>query len=535
MIYISGAEAVDRNLLSEIDGHIGREVFVQHIFWQEEIRDFPKTGTESHLWAARVSGGPRTPALEVVYSTSWHQTDHGRSDANRPPLSRMYRTAADGVPQRIPLNDESGRVIRDRILTIEPVRHQGLVVGVCAVLHDKADVWAETVRYWLMRFCHRLAALIGILPAVDPLPGGERIPSLFSAKALEAMSLQRRAVRIGRPTARQCLLPSPGFIAEVPGIAGVSQEMRDCCRSLLAVAESDVNLLLQGDSGTGKELLASAVHACSNRHDQPFVGVNCAALPDSLFESELFGHKAGAFTGAGREKTGLLEAANKGTFFLDEIGDMPLALQIKLLRVMQEKSLRRIGDLETRPVNVRFVSASHKNLDQEIREGRFRLDLYYRLKVVKIDIPPLRRRPEDIVHLLALFLQNRGHEPQSLRIELEALEAMQRYGWPGNVRELENEVNRWCALYPNRSVISLDELSLEIRKAADRSVDPADLGTLRTMNEATEMMEKYMIRKAIGVCNGRKSDAARRLGLSRQGLYKKIKRYGMGDLLHAPV
>jgi transcriptional regulator with PAS, ATPase and Fis domain len=297
------------------------------------------------------------------------------------------------------------------------------------------------------------------------------------------------------------------------------------------VATSGVNVLLQGESGTGKEIIARAIHLGSSRREGPFVGQNCAALPESLFESELFGHKSGAFTGAASDKVGLLESAHGGTFFLDEIGDMPLALQIKLLRVMQEKKVRRIGELSTRPVNIRFVAATHKDLDQEIAVGRFRLDLYYRLKVVKISIPPLRQRPEDIAHLLAFFLARHGKGRLSRRISESALTALQAYRWPGNVRELENEVCRLLALFPDEMLIRLQHLSEEIRAGGGNLVDPADLSTLRRLDEAGELLEKYLIRKAISAAGGRKAAAARRLGLSRQGLYKKIQRYGMTDLV----
>jgi transcriptional regulator with PAS, ATPase and Fis domain len=297
------------------------------------------------------------------------------------------------------------------------------------------------------------------------------------------------------------------------------------------VARSGVNVLLHGESGTGKEIIACAIHDRSERRRGPLVGQNCAALPESLFESELFGHKSGAFTGAAADKAGLLEAAHGGTFFLDEIGDMPLALQIKLLRVMQERRVRRIGELDSRPVDIRFVAATHKDLAAEIAAGRFRLDLYYRLNVVRLALPPLRQRPEDIGHLVAFFLQRHGGDEGQWRIEERALAALQAYRWPGNVRELENEVCRLLAMYPGRRLIRLEQLSTEVRAAAGWSVDPADLATLRPLEEAGQLLERYLIRKAIAACGGRKAAAARRLGLSRQGLYKKIQRYGMSDLI----
>jgi DNA-binding NtrC family response regulator len=184
-------------------------------------------------------------------------------------------------------------------------------------------------------------------------------------------------------------------------------------------------------------------------------------------------------------------------------------------------------------VDVRFVAASHKTLEDEIAAGRFRLDLYYRLKVVQISIPPLRIRPEDLAHLLAHMFVRKGRSPETVAVSEPALAALQGYRWPGNVRELENEVQRWLALFPREPVMELDQLSEAVQRSTGRSVDPADLATLRPMVEATELLERFLIRKAIGASDGMKSVAARRLGLSRQGLYKKIRRYGMCDLLHA--
>jgi Nif-specific regulatory protein len=317
----------------------------------------------------------------------------------------------------------------------------------------------------------------------------------------------------------------------VPGCVGTSREMHRLGRALGSVARSGVNVLLKGESGTGKEVIARALHLRSDRSRGPFVGQNCAALPETLFESELFGHRAGAFTGAAGEKKGLLAAASGGTFFLDEIGDMPLALQIKLLRTMQEGSVRRIGELQSRRVDIRFLAASHKDLAAEIAAGRFRLDLYYRLKVVCLDIPPLRHRPEDIAHLFAYFLQKAGRPIAKMKITERALASLQAWRWPGNVRELENEVKRFVALHPEATVVRLDQLSSEVRTARTGRVDASDLGTLRELGQANEILEKYLIRKAIAATEGRKAAAARCLGLSRQGLYKKIARYGMTDLI----
>jgi len=324
------------------------------------------------------------------------------------------------------------------------------------------------------------------------------------------------------------------MIPGIPGCIGVSEEMRQLGEMIVGIGLSGVNVLLQGESGSGKEIIAHALHQTSGRSQGPFLGQNCAALPQGLFESELFGHKAGAFTGASSEKKGLLSAASGGTFFLDEIGDMPLALQIKLLRVMQERRVRRIGDLQSRAVDIRFIAATHKDLDEEIEAGRFRLDLFYRLKVVTLRIPALRHRPEDVAPLFSFFLKKAGRPLAKMSITEPAMMALESWRWPGNVRELENEVLRFAALYPGCDTIDLEHLSTEIQNARTGTVDAADLGTLRELSQASEILERYLIRKAIAATRGRKAAAARRLGLSRQGLYKKIARYGMTDLIGNP-
>ncbi len=212
---------------------------------------------------------------------------------------------------------------------------------------------------------------------------------------------------------------------------------------------------------------------------------------------------------------------------------MPMTLQIKILRVMQEKQVRSIGDLKSRPVNLRFISATHKDLGQEIEKGNFRLDLFYRLKVVSLVIPPLRTRPEDIMPLFSFFLKRGGIDISIIRISERATRALQCWNWPGNVRELENEANRLMALNPGVEFIKLSHLSPEISGGNTGTFDPNDLGTLRKLDKANELLEMYLIRKAIAVTEGGKAAAARRLGLSRQGLYKKIQRYGMLDLISA--
>lgn len=561
-------------------------------FWTEELATFPRRalGPPAALWVAALDGDEGRGRLRLILAHAWGRWRDTAPDSPgaaagpppvggrprpfaplalveecpAPPLGAIWRAIESGLafegPWRAGGDAGAGpRTVREgrapRALTaaggvnarpcsaastlwIEPLRCGDAWRGAFALLFDDAPPWGEAVRLWGARLGARLAPLLDRLPAWPPAaartdaPAGEATlqPTLFPLAAPRLLA--QPAPPAVRHPGGGLALPKPHFVPGVPGAVGVSAEFRACCERALAVAAAPVNVLLQGESGVGKEIIARAVHLASARREGAFLGQNCAALPESLFESELFGHRAGAFTGAASEKVGLLEAANGGTFFLDEIGDMPLALQIKLLRVMQERRVRRIGELDSRPVDIRWIAATHKDLEQEIAAGRFRLDLFYRLKVVRLTIPPLRRRPEDIPHLLAYFLRRQGGRRAPTRITEEALAALQAHRWPGNVRELENEAGRLLALHPDEPVVRLGHLSAEVQRTLRPSVDPNDLGTLRPLDQATELLERYLIRKAVGACNGSKAAAARRLGLSRQGLYKKIRRYGLIDLLH---
>jgi transcriptional regulator with AAA-type ATPase domain len=516
-------------------------------FWEEELRSFPFGGGHAALWVVRRDKGQDPAPLRLLLARTWLCRDDAGAPGRAPeapPLGRLLRTLQLGRAELVPGPDhgsskEAGHGSRRRrgepVLWLEPLVCPGdRVTGAMALRFDRSPPWGEAVRLWGTRFAARLGPCLEELEAWPGEYAGHRgalvrpeQPSLFPAALLE------RSARPVRCAGTECgvPLPHPLFVPGVPGLVGISRELQTCCAGLPQVARSGVNVLLHGESGTGKEIVAWAIHTNSDRAAGPLVGQNCAALPETLFESELFGHRSGAFTGAVSDKAGLLEAANDGTFFLDEIGDMPLSLQIKLLRVMQERRVRRIGELESRPVNIRFIAATHKDLPAEIAAGRFRLDLYYRLNVVRLAIPSLRQRPEDIAHLLAYFLKRHGGGDGPHRISERALAALQAYRWPGNVRELENEICRFLALCPGQLLIRLRHLSPEVQTAAGWSVDPADLATLRPLEEAGELLERYLIRKAIAACGGHKAAAARRLGLSRQGLYKKIQRYEMSDLI----
>jgi transcriptional regulator with GAF, ATPase, and Fis domain len=313
-------------------------------------------------------------------------------------------------------------------------------------------------------------------------------------------------------------------------IVGQSRRMQDLFHLLDKVTDSDVPVLIQGESGTGKELVAKAIHFNGPRKARPFISENCAAIPETLLESELFGYVRGAFTGAGADKKGLFEAANGGTLFLDEIGDMPFDIQKKLLRVLQEKEVRPVGGKHTVRIDVRILAASNQDLRKLSGEGRFREDLFYRLNVITVDLPPLRERREDIPLLVKRFLdeiaEETGAPPKS--ISDDAIKALLSHPWPGNVRELRNEVMRAAAL-SDRVIVPLI-LSQPVRAHREEVQPVPDLGTkpLKEMvREVTEDLEKRVIAQALERCRGRKSQAARLLGVSRPTLDAKIEAFGL--------
>ncbi|MFH1756051.1 MAG: sigma-54 dependent transcriptional regulator [Candidatus Latescibacterota bacterium] len=308
----------------------------------------------------------------------------------------------------------------------------------------------------------------------------------------------------------------------IVGSAAAVVRLREMIRRL---AVTSVSVLITGESGVGKELVAKHLHLCSTRKTQPFVAVNCAALSAGILESELFGHVRGAFTGAVRSHTGLFQQADGGTLFLDEIGEIAPFIQAKLLRVLQEREVRRMGEAFVKHVDVRFICATNANIAQKVNDGSFREDLYYRVNVVQIKVPPLRERREDIPLLIQHFFDRRKRP--SPRIADEALSALLSYEWPGNVRELENELERMIALHPDIRVIHTSKLSERILHGED--VDSFSMGMFEEgpLAHAVGYLEQRLLKKALAQYNWNKSRTARVLGLSRQGLLKKMKRYGI--------
>jgi len=338
--------------------------------------------------------------------------------------------------------------------------------------------------------------------------------------ALEKLDLTKENIRLRREVRER-----------FSRFVGKSRVMRDLYTLIEKVAASTSSVLIMGESGTGKELAARAIHEHSLRRDETFVAVNCGAIPDTLMESELFGHKKGAFTGAVADKPGLFEQAEGGTLFLDEIGEIPLLLQAKLLRVLQEKEFRRVGGSETRKADVRIVAASNKDLEEQIREGTFREDLFYRLNVIMLRMPPLRERTEDIVPLIEHFFRKfTGREISEPVATPEALKVILSYPFPGNVRELENMVERCTVL--GEPLLDCDALPPQIlsctrRAEAYAGADiPSDGMNLETY---LDTIEKRYLTMAMERCNGVKKRSAELLGLTFRSFRYRLAKFGMDD------
>ncbi len=303
-----------------------------------------------------------------------------------------------------------------------------------------------------------------------------------------------------------------------------SPSMKKVLELAQQVAPSDLTVILTGETGTGKEVLATAIHQWSNRCNEPMLKINCGAIPENLLESELFGYEKGAFTGASKSKPGKFEIANKGTIFLDEIGDISPKLQVKLLRVLQDKTFERLGGLSSIEVDVRIICATNKNLKEEVKNGNFREDLFYRLNVVPIQIPPLRERTEDIENLVSYFLSRVSTKSSSKSLSGEALHFLKNYDWPGNIRELENMIER-CAVVSNGSIINSACLPEEIKKTENFSENSYE--TTDNLADSVQNKEVEVILDALKQTSNNKTQAAELLGISRRSLHRKLEKYNL--------
>ncbi|WFU42173.1 sigma-54 dependent transcriptional regulator [Bradyrhizobium sp. CB82] len=336
--------------------------------------------------------------------------------------------------------------------------------------------------------------------------GREELKALLDR--LPPRTLARTAVTQSRPDA----------------LIGSSEGMRRVQKAIGLAADNDATVLILGETGTGKELVARALHVHSRRKDCPFIAVNCAAIPAELLESELFGHVKGSFTGATSDRAGAFREAENGTLFLDEIGDMPLAMQAKILRALQERIVTPVGGRPVR-VSARMVAATHRDLTKLVTSGQFREDLFFRLNVVPIAIPPLRERPSDIMLLAEHFLALAASpEKQGKQLSPAAIEKLIAYRWPGNVRELRNAIERACVL-TRGGIIDADNIAVGSGPEPSSDIPAVE----DDLPSAVAKLEEAMIRKALAACGGNRTEAARRLNINRQLLYTKMQRYGIAD------
>ncbi|MFT3914921.1 MAG: sigma 54-interacting transcriptional regulator [Anaeromyxobacteraceae bacterium] len=352
----------------------------------------------------------------------------------------------------------------------------------------------------------------------------ERILPYYRAESID-LALQEVTAKLKRTERRlRARREELGMLGredvDPAGTVTRSEPMRRMLERARVVAKTDSSVVVSGESGVGKERVARLLHGDSPRAAKPFVAVNCGAIPDSLLERELFGHAKGAYTGADAEGIGLFEAANGGTLFLDEIGEVPPQMQVKLLRALQEKEIRRVGETRTRPVDVRIVAATNRDLAAEVAAGRFRRDLFYRLRVIELRIPPLRERPEDVLPLARFFLASlaRSMRRPVTGISAQAAELLKRHAWPGNVRELQNAIEYAVALCGGAQV-KPEDLPEELRHAAP-------VAQVRGGVRPLEQVEREAILGAMRATKGNKHEAAEALGIGLATLYRKLKAYG---------
>jgi two-component system NtrC family response regulator len=429
--------------------------------------------------------------LEAVFS----DLDVTAAETSEQTLALVRRTEPDAVlfdlgTAREPAVAAQSLELLRQILNISP---DTKIIAMTE--HDARELAVSAVGLGATDFYHK------------PLDAG--VLSIVVRRALRIRELEEENWRLRERTGSMAL----------EGIIGVSDSMRSLCRSIEKVAPTNATVLLLGDSGTGKELFARAVHRLSGRSHKPFVAINCAAIPDTLLESELFGYEKGAFTGAAKRTTGKLESAEGGTVFLDEIGEMPASLQAKLLRVVQERSVERVGGRVAVPLDLRIVCATNKNLDALILTGAFRDDLYYRISEVTVRVPPLRDRQGDSLLLAQFLLQQtaeRFNKP-TRGLAPDAIRAIQAYRWPGNVRELENRI-KGAVIMADGVVVTAADLGLE---------DPGDDPEYLNLRVARQRAEAQAVRQSLAVARGNLSRAAELLGVTRPTLYDLLGKHSI--------
>jgi transcriptional regulator with GAF, ATPase, and Fis domain len=458
-------------------------------------------GVCQHFLANALPMGPRSRSVRTCQKSVDRWVDRDRQ-AGRPDPHKSCHAGLHAISLPIEIDGTfCGSVYVSGYLPSE--RHENLL----AKLRDRIDEEAFGGR-------------VSEEDLID-VPKLSRIERSFVATIAE--SIRERVIELRSSTATD---PAP--VSGFGGMIGNSPEMKRLFAVLKKVAPSDSSILIQGENGTGKELIATAIHRHSRRKEEPFVVQNCAAIPSELIASELFGHKKGAFSGAHRDRIGLFELANHGTFFLDEIGDMDLTLQTKLLRVLQEGTFLPVGDNVFRKVNVRVICATNRDLRTMVKDGTFRQDLYYRINVISVTAPPLRHRPGDIIVLARHFLKRaaRVHGRAAPTLTPDAIAELQDYPWPGNVRQLDNEMERAVVMAGTETEIDASALRLSVRTRGDTDIRQVS-GSSLNLPEAVSRLEEQMILEALRRHGWNKSRASKTLGVSRRNLIRKVAHFNL--------
>jgi Nif-specific regulatory protein len=462
--------------------------------------------------------------IEEAFGLSVEEKDRGVYRLGEGLVGRVFES---GMAITVPdlaldgrfLNRAKNRTRRDMAgLTYYcvPIRSRGSVIGTLSAERRLADEGREMQMAWDKNFLEKVSSIIA-----DSAKLRERIiEEQFRLHQNEGEAFGE--TKFGRekdPVNRN----QGGRISPGSEMIGTSNAMREVYEMLSQVAPSDATVLITGESGTGKELIAAELHRLSKRAGQALIKINCAALPESIIESELFGHEKGAFTGAVNQRKGRFELANKGTIFLDEIGELSTQIQVKLLRVLQERELERVGGTSTIKVDVRLVAATNRNLEQAVKSGSFREDLYYRLNVFPLHIPPLRERKSDLVLLADYFAEKYAEKNGKLikRISMPALDLLTSYTWPGNVRELENCMER-AVILSTDMVIHSYNLPPSLQSAASTNTGPTT-----TLEAALSRLEKELIIEELRLCDGNMAAASRNLGITERQMGLRVHHYGI--------
>lgn len=424
--------------------------------------------------------------------------------------------ALTGLPEAEALGKRCGEVIRNDVWSTRSPLKDVLERG-------------ETVVHFNVALENRAGTRIPVSICASLLKNesGEMIGVILSIRDIRPVlglldALHRSEEEIARQEGRLRTLQRRERLGEM---VGRSAKMQEVFNLIQVVAKSDVTVLIQGESGTGKALLASTIHGLSHRKEGPFITVSCATLPESLLESELFGHVKGAFTGAIKDKLGRFELADRGTIFLDEVGEISPSIQVKLLRVLQERQFERVGGSRTLSVDVRVIAATNRDLPRAVQEGRFREDLFYRLHVVPITVPPLRERKEDIPSLVNHTFQKLATKmrSESLGVSSEAMDVLMVHDWPGNVRELENAL-QFALVRTGGDTISAQSLPSWIGRGSERAERPG-----KPLTKIVEEREREEIVRKLVECEGKVSNVAKTLGIGRTTLWRKMKRYRIAN------